>query len=165
VVDFAHTPDSFEKLLKDLRPVVKGKLVVLFGSAGRRDEAKRAVQGEIAGRYADEVVVTEEDDRDCDGLEIMDQIAGGAEKAGKVRDQNLFLVHDRTQAIHFAVRRAKSGDDTVVLLGKGHEKTIERNGPRAAELRHLKQDDTNPERVRTDPWDEIGTARDALRAL
>jgi UDP-N-acetylmuramoyl-L-alanyl-D-glutamate--2,6-diaminopimelate ligase len=90
VVDFAHTPDSFEKLLKDLRPVVKGKLIVLFGSAGRRDEAKRAVQGEIAGRYADEVVVTEEDDRDCDGLEIMDQIASGAEKVGKVREQSLF---------------------------------------------------------------------------
>jgi UDP-N-acetylmuramoyl-L-alanyl-D-glutamate--2,6-diaminopimelate ligase len=165
VVDFAHTPDSFEKLLKDLRPVVKGKLIVLFGSAGRRDEAKRAVQGEIAGRYADEVVVTEEDDRDCDGLEIMDQIASGAEKVGKVREQSLFLVHDRTDAINFAVRRATSGDDTVVLLGKGHEKTIERNGPKAAELRHLKQDDSNLDRVITDPWDEIGTARDALRSL
>jgi len=165
VVDFAHTPDSFEKLLKDLRPVVKGKLIVLFGSAGRRDEAKRAVQGEIAGRYADEVVVTEEDDRDCDGMEIMNQIASGAEQAGKTRDQSLFLVHDRTEAINFAVRRAHSGDDAVVLLGKGHEKTIERNGPRAAELRHLKQDDSNRERVRTDSWDEIGTAHDALRSL
>ena len=96
IVDFAHTPDSFEKLFKDIRPVVKGKLIVMFGSAGRRDEAKRAVQGELAGTYADEVVVTEEDDRDCDGADIMNMIAGGAEKAGKVRDQNLFLVHDRT---------------------------------------------------------------------
>lgn len=165
VVDFAHTPDSFEKLLKDLRPIVKGKLIVLFGSAGRRDETKRAVQGEIAGRYADEVVVTEEDDRDIDGMEIMNQIAAGAEQAGKVRDQNLFLVHDRTEAINFAVRRAHSAEDAVVLLGKGHEKTIERPGPRAAELRHLKQDDSNPDRVRTDSWDEIATTRDALRGL
>jgi UDP-N-acetylmuramoyl-L-alanyl-D-glutamate--2,6-diaminopimelate ligase len=142
IVDFAHTPDSFEKLFKDLKPVVKGKLIVLFGSAGRRDEAKRAVQGELAGTYCDEVVITEEDDRDIDGLEIMDQIAAGAEKAGKTRDKDLFLVHDRTEAINFAINRAKKGD-TVLLLGKGHEKTIERaNGE--------------------NPWDEIATTRDAL---
>ncbi len=165
IVDFAHTPDSFEKLFKDLRPVVKGKLIVLFGSAGRRDEAKRAVQGKLAGEYADEVVVTEEDDRDCDGQEILEMIAGGAEAAGKVRDKNLFLVHDRPEAIAFALSRATSADDTVLLLGKGHEKTIERNGPRAAELRHLKQDDSNTERVRTDPWDEIATTKEALREL
>jgi UDP-N-acetylmuramoyl-L-alanyl-D-glutamate--2,6-diaminopimelate ligase len=142
---------------------VKGKLIVLFGSAGRRDEAKRAVQGRLAGQYADEVVVTEEDDRDMDGVEIMEQIAAGAAEAGKVQNKNLFLVHDRTEAIAFAFSRATSPDDTVLLLGKGHEKTIERNGPRAAELRHLQQDDTNPERVRTDPWDEIATAKDTLR--
>ena len=163
VVDYAHTPDSFEKLFKDIRPVVKGKLVVMFGSAGRRDEAKRAVQGELAGKYADEVVVTEEDDRDCDGQEILQQIAAGAEKAGKVREQNLFLVHDRTEAIQFAVSRASSKDDAVLLLGKGHEKDILRNGPRAAELRHLKQDDTDPERVISIPWDEIEPAKEALR--
>lgn len=145
IVDFAHTPDSFEKLFKDLRPVVKGKLIVLFGSAGRRDEAKRAIQGRLAGEYADEVVVTEEDDRDVDGQEIMSQIAAGAEEAGKVRGKNLFLVHDRAEAIRFAVSRAKGADDTVLLLGKGHEKTIERS-----DGEH--------------PWDEIGTARDALRA-
>lgn len=143
IVDFAHTPDSFEKLFKDLKPVVQGKLIVLFGSAGRRDEAKRAVQGELAGQYADEVVVTEEDDRDIDGQEIMDQIAAGAESAGKVRDKDLFLVHDRTDAIKFAINRATVGD-TVLLLGKGHEKTIERaNGE--------------------NPWDEIATTTAALK--
>lgn len=142
IVDFAHTPDSFEKLFKDLKPVVQGKLIVLFGSAGRRDEAKRAVQGELAGKYADEVVVTEEDDRDIDGQEIMNQIAEGAESAGKQRDKDLFLVHDRTDAIQFAINRATAGD-TVLLLGKGHEKTIERaNGE--------------------NPWDEIATTKAAL---
>jgi len=143
IVDFAHTPDSFEKLFKDLKPIVKGKLIVMFGSAGRRDESKRAIQGELAGTYADEVVVTEEDDRDVDGQAIMNQIAGGAEKAGKVRGRDLFLVHDRTQAIQFAVNRARKGD-TVLLLGKGHEKTIER-----ADGEH--------------PWDEIATAKNAIR--
>ncbi|HET7060375.1 MAG TPA: UDP-N-acetylmuramoyl-L-alanyl-D-glutamate--2,6-diaminopimelate ligase [Candidatus Saccharimonadales bacterium] len=145
IVDYAHTPDSFEKLFKDIKPVVKGKLIVMFGSAGRRDEAKRAVQGELAGKYADEVVVTEEDDRDIDGVEIMDEIAAGAEKAGKQRDKDLFLVHDRTEAINFAVKRARKGD-TVMLLGKGHEKTIER-----ADGEH--------------PWDEIGTAHQAVKKL
>jgi UDP-N-acetylmuramoyl-L-alanyl-D-glutamate--2,6-diaminopimelate ligase len=146
VVDYAHTPDSFEKLFKDLRPVVKGKLIVLFGSAGRRDEAKRPIQGELAGKYADEVVITEEDDRDVDGLKIMDEIAAGAEKAGKKREKDLFLVHDRIEAINFAVSRAKNKDDTVLLLGKGHEKTIER-----ADGEH--------------GWDEIGTAHKALKNL
>jgi UDP-N-acetylmuramoyl-L-alanyl-D-glutamate--2,6-diaminopimelate ligase len=145
IVDFAHTPDSFEKLFKDLKPVVKGKLICLFGSAGRRDEAKRAIQGRIAGEYCNEVVVTEEDDRDIDGQEIMNQIAEGAEESGKVRDKDLFLVHDRTEAIEFALKRAKKGD-TVILLGKGHEKTIER-----ADGEH--------------PWDEIATTRKALKAI
>ncbi|MDQ3123542.1 MAG: UDP-N-acetylmuramyl-tripeptide synthetase [bacterium] len=143
IVDFAHTPDSFEKLFKDLKPVVKGKLIVLFGSAGRRDEAKRAIQGRLAGEYADEVIITEEDDRDIDGNEIMNMIAGGAESQGKVRDKNLFLILDRTEAINFAISRAKRGD-TVLLLGKGHEKTIER-----ASGEH--------------PWDEIATTRKALK--
>lgn len=143
VIDFAHTPDSFERLLGDLRAATTGKLIVLFGSAGRRDESKRAIQGEIAGRLADEVVVTEEDDRDIDGTEIMEQIAAGAESAGKVRDTNLFLRLDRSEAIQFAISRASSKDDAVVLLGKGHEKTIER-----ADGEH--------------PWDEAAEARKAL---
>ena len=146
IVDYAHTPDSFEKLFKDLKPVVKGKLIVMFGSAGRRDEAKRAVQGELAGHYCDEVVLTEEDDRDIDGLQILNEIAAGAQKAGKKRDKDLFLVHDRTEAVNFTIGRAQKGD-TVLLLGKGHEKTIERSGGRE------------------DSWDEIGTAKKAVRKL
>jgi len=163
IVDYAHTPDSFEKIFKDLRPVVKGKLIVMFGSAGRRDEEKRATQGQLAGKYADEVIVTEEDDRDMDGEAILNDIAKGAESAGKTRQKDLFLVHDRTEAINFAIRRANRGD-TVLLLGKGHEKDILRNGPKAAELRHLPQDDHNPDRVAEFPWDEIATAHAALKA-
>ncbi len=144
IVDYAHTPDSFDKLFRDIRPVVKGKLIVMFGSAGRRDQAKRAVQGRLAGEYADEVIITEEDDRDVDGMAIMDEIARGAEEADKVRDRDLFLVHDRTEAIKFALSRASQGD-TVLLLGKGHEKTIE-----SADGEH--------------PWDEIATARAAAKA-
>ncbi len=143
IVDFAHTPQSFEKLLGSMRQLVKGRLIVVFGSAGRRDEAKRAIQGAAAGQWADMVVITEEDDRDADGPAIMKQIAAGAEGSGKVRDKDLFLVHDRTKAIKFAIDQAKKGD-TVLLLGKGHEKTIER-----ADGEH--------------PWDEVETARQAIR--
>ncbi len=125
IIDFASTPDAFERLLGSVRPLTKGKLVAVFGSAGRRDESKRAVQGQIAGEYADEVVITEEDDRDVDGDLIMNQIADGAKKAGKVNGKNLFMIHNREEAINFAVGRVNSADDTVVLLGKGHEKTIE----------------------------------------
>lgn len=143
IVDYAHTPDSYEKLFKDLKPVIKGKMIVLFGSLGGGDTGKRPEQGRLAGEYADEVVVCEEDDRREDPSTIMNDIAEGARKTGKVDDENLFLIHDRVEAINFAIKRAKSGD-TVLLLGKGHEKTIER-----ADGEH--------------PWDEIAAAKSALK--
>ncbi len=146
VIDFAHTPDSFERLLHDLRAATKGKLVVLFGSAGRRDEAKRAIQGEIAGKYADEVILTEEDDRDIDGHEILEQIASGVELSGKRPDEQYFKVLDRSEAIRFAMTRVGDADDTVVLLGKGHEKTIER-----ADGEH--------------PWNEEAEARQSIKQV
>jgi UDP-N-acetylmuramoyl-L-alanyl-D-glutamate--2,6-diaminopimelate ligase len=162
IVDYAHTPESFEKLFAEVRPLVKGRLIVVFGSAGRRDEIKRGQQGKIAGRDCDIVIVTEEDDRDIDGQEILEQIAAGAEAAGKVRNKNVFLVHERTEAVQKAVDMAKKGD-IILLLGKGHEKSILSNGPRAAELRHLQQDDTDPERVIKRDYDEVTAARKALQ--
>jgi UDP-N-acetylmuramoyl-L-alanyl-D-glutamate--2,6-diaminopimelate ligase len=144
IVDYAHSPDSFEKLFKDMRPVVKGKLIVLFGSLGGGDKGKRPQQGRLAGEYADIVIICEEDDRQEDPQTILEDIAAGVEATGKTRDKDFFIVHDRTEAINFAFKRAHQ-DDTVLLLGKGHEKTIEH-----ADGEH--------------PWDEIGTARAALRA-
>lgn len=146
VVDFASTPDAFERLFDSIRPVTGGKLISVFGSAGRRDEAKRAVQGEIAGKYSDEVILTEEDDRDVDGIEIIEQITSGAVKSGKKLNKDLFQIHNREEAIKFALGRAKNSSDTVVLLGKGHEKTIER-----ADGEH--------------PWNEIEIARKLLKNL
>jgi UDP-N-acetylmuramoyl-L-alanyl-D-glutamate--2,6-diaminopimelate ligase len=146
IVDFAHTPDSFERLLGDLRNSTKGKLITVFGSAGRRDETKRAIQGEIAGKYSDEVILTEEDDRDVDGHAILQQIATGVKKYSKKPKKDLFLILDREEAIGFALTRASKEEDTVVLLGKGHEKTIERADG-------------------TYPWNEIDVTRTALQAL
>jgi UDP-N-acetylmuramoyl-L-alanyl-D-glutamate--2,6-diaminopimelate ligase len=145
IVDYAHSPDSFEKLFKDLRPVVKGKIIALFGSLGGGDVPKRALQGQLAGTYADEVIVTEEDNRQEDPQVIFDNIAEGAERAGKVKDKDLFIIPDRQAAITFALSRAGKGD-TVLLLGKGHEKTIERA-------------------TETIDWNEIDVARKAVRLL
>jgi UDP-N-acetylmuramoyl-L-alanyl-D-glutamate--2,6-diaminopimelate ligase len=146
IIDFASTPDAFERLFNSVRPLVKGKLIAVFGSAGRRDEKKRAVQGEIAGRFSDEVVLTEEDDRDVDGNEILAQIADGAKKAGKILGRDMFLILDREKAIKFAMGRAKGSDDAVIILGKGHEKTIER-----ADGEH--------------PWREAEVVKSALKSL
>lgn len=145
IVDYAHTPDSFEKLFKDMKEVVKGRTIVLFGSLGGGDKGKRPQQGELAGQYADIVVLCEEDDRMEDPDQIMNDIARGAEKAGKVRDKDLFLIHDRPEAIAFAFQQAKKGD-TVLLLGKGHEKTIETKGEER-------------------PWNEVAEAQKALKKL
>lgn len=142
--DFAHTPDAFEKLLPTVRNSTKGKLVVVFGSAGRRDEKKRAIQGMIAGKYADEVIITEEDDRDVDGNIIMKEIARGAMKLGKKPKKDLFLILDRKKAIEFAMTRVSREKDTVLLLGKGHEKTIERKD-------------------KTISWNETEVAKEAIR--
>lgn len=146
IVDFASTPDGFEKFFQSVRPLVKGKLIAVFGSAGRRDETKRATQGNIAGKYADVVVATEEDDRDEDGARILQQIAGGAKEQGKIEGKTLFTIQNREEAIGFAFTLATSEDDTVVLLGKGHEKTIERIDGEY-------------------PWDEAAVARAALENL
>ncbi len=162
IVDYAHTPESFEKLFQEIKPLVQGRLIGVFGSAGRRDEAKRAVQGHIAGQFCDIVIATEEDDRDIDGQEILEQIASGAENAGKKRDKDLFLIHDREDAVAAAIDMAKD-DDVILLLGKGHEKSILSNGPKAAKRRHELQNDSDPERVIKRSYDEVLTARKALR--
>ena len=126
IMDYAHTPDSFEKLLPDMKKATTGRLIVVFGSAGgRRDPSKREPMGEIAGKYADVVILTEEDDRDTPGEEILEQIAKGARKHGKKDEEDLFKILDRPTAILEACKMAKKGD-TVLFLGKGNEKTIER---------------------------------------
>lgn len=126
IMDYAHTPDAFEKLLPDMKKATKGRLIVMFGSAGgRRDPSKREPMGEIAGKYADIVMLTEEDDRDTPGAEIIEQIAVGTRKNGKKDGEDLFMELNRPTAILKCCEMAKKGD-TILFLGKGNEKTIER---------------------------------------
>ncbi|MDQ6926927.1 MAG: UDP-N-acetylmuramoyl-L-alanyl-D-glutamate--2,6-diaminopimelate ligase, partial [Candidatus Eremiobacteraeota bacterium] len=123
VIDYAHTADSLEKVLTELRVATNGRLWVVFGSAGERDVEKRAVMGEVAGRLADVVVVTDEDPRGEDRVAICEQIAAGAENAGVRRGDTLHVIPDRAQAIGLALTGAAPGD-TVLCAGKGHESSI-----------------------------------------
>ena len=132
IVDYAHTPDAFLKVFSSVVPEVRkrgGRIISLFGGAGRRDESTRSERGEIGGKYSDVVIITEDDSRDEDPKEIMEMFAEGAEKAGKVRGRDLFLEVSRAKAIRKACEMASAGD-LVLVLGKGHEKTILRaDGP------------------------------------
>jgi UDP-N-acetylmuramoyl-L-alanyl-D-glutamate--2,6-diaminopimelate ligase len=129
-VDFAHTPASLQAVLDTLAPVAAargGGLIAVFGSAGERDTDKRPMMGRVAGERARLVVVTDEDPRDEDREAILEQIAAGAEDAGRRRDRDLLLIADRPAAIAAAFERARPGD-VVLLAGKGHETSI--IGPR-----------------------------------
>ena len=121
LVDYAHSPGSFELLFPELREITKGRLISLFGSAGERDIAKRSVQGSIADMYSDIIILTDEDPRGEDPGKILKDIASGCSR--KIENKDLFLIENRNEAIIFAFKMAKK-DDLVVLLGKGHESSI-----------------------------------------
>lgn len=123
IVDYAHTPDAFLKVYESVVPGKKGRIISLFGGAGRRDESTRGERGEIAARNSDIVIVTEDDSRDENPAEIAEKFAKGAEQAGFLRGKNLLVELNREKAIQMAVDLAKK-DDIVLILGKGHEKTI-----------------------------------------
>lgn len=125
LVDYAHTPGSFEKLMGLVRPLTTGKLIAVFGSAGERDREKRPLQGAVAARYCDLVVLTDEDPRLEDRHEIIEQIAAGAQeevrRSGRLCE--CWQIADRRTAIRAAFEAAQAGD-IVLLLGKGHEGSI-----------------------------------------
>lgn len=123
IVDYAHTPDAFLKVYESVVPGKKGRIISLFGGAGRRDESTRSERGEIAAKYSDIVIITEDDSRDENPAEIAEEFAKGAERAGFLRGKNLLVELNREKAIQMAVDLAKK-DDIVLILGKGHEKTI-----------------------------------------
>lgn len=122
-VDFAHTPNALENVLATLKQEKKGKLLVVFGSAGERDKEKRPKMGEIAAQLADSAILTAEDPRTEDVNEIIDQISQGCQKAGGVEGKTFYRIPDRTKAIQFAIKKAEKGD-IVVIGGKGHEKSL-----------------------------------------
>jgi len=112
--DYAHTPDAYRRVLRTLRPITSGRLIILFGCGGDRDRAKRAIMGEIAGREADLAVVTSDNPRHEDPETILDDIERGLTGVAHLR------ITDRREAIERAVRMLEPGD-CLLLAGKGHE--------------------------------------------
>lgn len=143
IVDYAHVPDALEKVLTDVRTALglaeegsdgqeakkAPRIITVHGGAGRRDHSTRAPRGEILGKYSDLVIITEDDSRDEDPATIAADFVKGAEAAHKVLDKDLLVELDRRTAIKRAFELARPGD-VVLILGKGHEKTILRaDGP------------------------------------
>ena len=145
IVDYAHTPESLDKVLSLLRPLTKGRLIAVFGSAGERDRTKRPKLAEVASRYTDLFVITQEDPRLEDPHAILREIEAGAIEAGKRSGADYLVIDDRAQAVREAIHRAAAGD-TVLLAGKGHEGSIIVGEQKL-------------------PWDEAGAARNSLREL
>jgi UDP-N-acetylmuramoyl-L-alanyl-D-glutamate--2,6-diaminopimelate ligase len=123
IVDYAHTPSSFETIFPPLRKRCQGKMLAVFGSGGERDLTKRPLQGQIAAQYCDTVILADEDPRGENPEELLKMIAVGAEKEGKELNKDLFIIPPRPQAIAKAFSMAQKGD-IVLLLGKSHENSI-----------------------------------------
>lgn len=120
IVDFAHTPNAIERALKTARGIAKKRLIHVFGSAGLRDMTKRPLMGKASGKYADVIVLTEEDYRTENVETIMDEITRGIEPGPQV-----YRFPNRQNAIDFAVKLA-GPKDTVIITGKGHEQSLAR---------------------------------------
>jgi UDP-N-acetylmuramoyl-L-alanyl-D-glutamate--2,6-diaminopimelate ligase len=112
--DYAHTPDGFERAIATIKSITPGRLVVLFGCGGDRDRDKRPVMASITAKFADLVVITDDNPRTEDPKQILDDVEQGLGQAERLR------IPDREQGIHQAVSLLQPGD-CLLLLGKGHE--------------------------------------------
>jgi UDP-N-acetylmuramoyl-L-alanyl-D-glutamate--2,6-diaminopimelate ligase len=144
IVDYAHTEDSLRQVLEVMRPLTRGRLIVVFGSAGERDPTKRAPMGRVASSLADFVIVADEDPRQEDPDTINEQIAAGAREAGGRDGETLWVINDRREAIAHAIGLAREGD-VILLAGKGHERSMFHGTEKR-------------------PWDDAAAAREALAA-
>lgn len=124
IIDFAHTPNALEEVLRATKKQAKNRVIVVFGSAGLRDVTKRPLMGDAAGKYADITVLTAEDPRTEKVEDISTQIAEGLKKQGKKLDKDYYFKHDRTEAIDFAINHLAQKDDIVIITGKGHEQSM-----------------------------------------
>jgi UDP-N-acetylmuramoyl-L-alanyl-D-glutamate--2,6-diaminopimelate ligase len=139
LVDYAHTPDSLDNVLRAAREITRGRLHVVFGAGGDRDQSKRPLMGRVASELADRAIVTSDNPRSEDPAAIVDQVYSGT---GGEAEREV----DRRRAIALAVEGADPGD-VVVIAGKGHEQGQEFEGGRK------------------EPFDDVTVAREALRAV
>ena len=116
IIDYSHKPGALETVLHTLRPVVKGRLVCLFGCGGDRDKVKRPIMGAIAADNSDFVIVTSDNPRTEEPEEIIREIVAGMKNKRTPKK----VICDREEAIHWAIDNARPGD-VILLAGKGHE--------------------------------------------
>ena len=125
ILDYAHSPDSLENILKAVRETTKGRMIVLFGCGGNRDRAKRPLMGQIAGELADFCVLTSDNPRNEDPMDILASIEEGMRGTGC----DYIIIENRRAAIKYALENAGPAD-VVILAGKGHETYQEIKGVR-----------------------------------
>ena len=123
LLDYAHTPDALENLLKTVRGFATGRVVTLFGCGGDRDQAKRPIMGEIAGRFSDFAIVTSDNPRSENPMDIIASVVEGVKKSGC----EYVVIENRRDAIEYALKNANR-NDVIILAGKGHENYQEING-------------------------------------
>ncbi len=116
MIDYAHTPDGVENILKTARGFAKGRVVILFGCGGDRDATKRKIMGRIAGSLADFCIITSDNPRTEEPMKIISMIEEGT----KETDAPYIVIENRYEAIKYALLNAKK-DDVIILAGKGHE--------------------------------------------
>ena len=124
--DFAHSPNAFENMLSTAKKSAKKRVIIVFGSAGRRDKEKRPVIGQIAANYADIIILTADDPRDEKVADINSEIERGVLDVWQDNRNNgkeYYIIEDRGQAIEKAISLAKE-DDIVIVAGKGHEQSL-----------------------------------------
>lgn len=114
IVDYAHTPDGLKNVLQTCRGLKPKRLITVFGCGGDRDKGKRPQMGALAGDFSDYTILTSDNPRSEDPVEIISQIEAG------IKTKNYEIVVDRKQAIERAIKYAHSGD-VVIIAGKGHE--------------------------------------------
>lgn len=144
-VDYAHTPDGLDQVLKAMRAVTRSRLLTVFGCTGDRDVGKRPIMGEIAARWSDFIFITSDDPHNENPSVIIDEIARGVSQAGRHFGADYLLEVDRAKAIEAALCMAAPGD-VVLIAGKGHETYQEVAGVKR-------------------PFDDLAVAREALEAM
>lgn len=116
MIDYAHTPDSLENILSTVKEFARGRVISVFGCGGDRDRTKRPLMGEVSGRIADFTIITSDNPRTEEPARILKDIEEGIRKT----NGEYVVIEDRTEAIRYAMKNARSGD-IIVLAGKGHE--------------------------------------------
>nr|MBI5456029.1 UDP-N-acetylmuramoyl-L-alanyl-D-glutamate--2,6-diaminopimelate ligase [Candidatus Levybacteria bacterium] len=141
MIDFAHTSNAFEKILSSVRPIVKAKIIHVFGSAGERDKEKRPFLGKISSKYSDIIILTAEDPRSENVKTIVSEIDAGIQK----NKSKVIKILDRKEAINKAIQMARKGD-LVLITGKAQEASMNLGNGEV-------------------PWDEFEVVKDVLNNI